>query len=102
MCAYCSMGDTWFRHDQPWNPQPLPQYVPAPVTPAGEPWNLDKLKDYYDLLKRVKALEDELGCPCEPNKADYLKMFEERIAFLEAESKKRIDAAGDRQTQEPK
>lgn len=60
----------------PYLPQPLPN---APTVP----WDLDKLREYHDLLKRVKELEERVGCPCEPNKADYLKLFEERIAELE-------------------
>ena len=47
------------------------------------PWSLDKLTEFYDLLKRVKELEDRLGCPCEPNKADYLGLLRERIEKLE-------------------
>ena len=85
MCLYCNMGDHTFRYDPPWVvPQTYP-YVPQPVGPAipVTPWGLDRLREYHDLLKRVKEMEDKLGCPCEPNKADYLKMFEERIAELE-------------------
>lgn len=85
MCVYCNMGDTWFRRDTPWTPDPWPQFVPQPANPAVPviPWDLDKLREYHDLLKRVKEMEDKLGCPCEPNKADYLKMFEDRIKELE-------------------
>lgn len=55
---------------------PLPQIPQAP-------WGIEKLTEFLDLLKRVKALEDQLGCPCEPNKADYIGMITERIAALE-------------------
>ena len=85
MCVYCNTGDTFFRHDPPWKlPQDFP-YVPQPVNPLLpiNPWPIEKLKAYHDLLKRIKELEDKLGCPCEPNKADYLGMFEERIRELE-------------------
>jgi hypothetical protein len=94
MCTYCNMGDTWFRHDPPWRrddyPQ-LPQTVPYPAMPMTPhfDWSLEKLKEYHRLLKEVKELEEKLGCPCEPNKADYIGMFEERIKALE----KRRDAA---------
>lgn len=66
-------------------PYTWPPYVPQPVAPmpASVQWDLTALKEYLDLLTRVKDLEDKLGCPCESNKADYLKMFEERIAALE-------------------
>lgn len=87
MCVYCNCGDQFFRHDPPWNPQeypPWPPQVPAPVNPAPvTPWPLEKLLDYYDLMKRVKDLEDRLGCPCEPNKADYLDLLKKRIEALE-------------------
>ena len=39
----------------------------------------DFLQEYYDLLKHVKELEDNVGCPREHNKADYLKPFKSRI-----------------------
>src|SRR5678810_1076207 len=89
MCAYCMVGDHTFRHDPPWdywretpNPHPL---VPKPVKPQRgiEPWSIERLKEYRDLLLQIKELEDRLGCPCEPNKADYLTILKERIAQLE-------------------
>lgn len=94
MCVYCNMGDHTFRYDPPWKrdttspyfPQ-LPQSVPQPVyplPPMWQPWPLERLKEYHDLLKAVKDMEDKLGCPCEPNKADYLKLIKERIDHLEA------------------
>lgn len=79
------IGDHTFRYDPPWNP-PYPQFVPQPLNPIPiQPWGLERLREYYDLLLKVKELEDKLGCPCEPNKADYLGMLRERIAKLEAE-----------------
>jgi len=84
MCVYCMMGDWQFRHDPPFVPShPLP-FVPAPVIPPSEvkPWSLEKLQQYRDLLKEVKELEDKLGCPCVPNKADYLKILQDRIDQL--------------------
>lgn len=90
MCMYCNMGDSWFRHDPPWYPQsypPTPQTVPSPVVPMPAfEWSLEKLKEYHRLLKEVKEMEEKLGCPCEPNKADYVKLFEERIKKLEEQS----------------
>lgn len=88
MCLYCNMGDFEFRHNPPWRRDSYPQFPPSVPLPAmpmmpNYEWGLDKLKEYYDLLKRVKEMEDKLGCPCEPNKADYLKLFEDRIASLE-------------------
>lgn len=93
MCAYCNMGDTWFRYDPPWRPQTYP-YVPAPIpapSPYVQPWThpewpLEKLKEYHRLLKEVHDMEEKLGCPCEPSKADYLALFEKRIKALEEAS----------------
>jgi hypothetical protein len=90
MCLYCMIGDHHFRFDPPWpNPSnpyyPIHPLVPAPLMPhPTPPWGLDRLKEFEDLLRRVKELEDKLGCPCEPNKADYLALFRERIEKLEA------------------
>jgi hypothetical protein len=53
------------------------------VVPAQPAWPLDRLKEYRDLLKEIKALEDQLQCPCEPNKANYIELFEQRIKQLE-------------------
>lgn len=85
MCVYCNTGDFVFRHDPPWKiPQDFP-YVPQPLIPqpAITEWGLTKLREYYELLRAIKELEEKMGCPCEPNKADYLKMFKDRIAELE-------------------
>jgi len=85
MCVYCMMGDSFFRHDKPWdipNEHPMRKYVPRPVTPTIGDWLLDKLIEYHEILRKVKEMEDQLGCPCEPNKADYLKFFQERIDEL--------------------
>lgn len=86
MCLYCNFGDWQFRHDPPWEPDPQ-RYplVPSPVNPLQPvvPWDVNKLREFEDLLRRVKELEDKLGCPCEPNKADYLGILRERIEELE-------------------
>src|SRR5262245_42599143 len=95
MCCYCMVGDHFFRFDPPWRDPDQPMrspgpYVPAPITPIPTPpWTLERLIEVEDMLRRIKALEDELGCPCEPNKADYLALFRERIEKLEAEAAKR-------------
>lgn len=86
MCVYCMMGDSFFRHDKPFDiPEdyPLRRYVPRPIgPPTPRDWPLEKLVEYLELLRKVKEMEDQLGCPCEPNKADYLKLFQERIDYL--------------------
>lgn len=84
MCTYCMIGDWQFRHNPPWNPPWPHPAIPQPVIPAAvTPWDITKLTEFYDLLRRVKELEDKLGCPCEPNKADYLTILRERIEELE-------------------
>lgn len=87
MCVYCNCGDWAFKHNPPWRPQDYPNYpatIPQPiVTPTPDPWKVQQLKEYLDLLKQIKEMEDKLGCPCEPNKADYVSLFEERIKHLE-------------------
>lgn len=85
MCTYCMIGDWTFRHDPPFIPVPGIPYVPSPLplSPSWQPWPLDKLQEYLDLLERVKKLEDALGCPCEPNKADYIGILKKRIEALE-------------------
>lgn len=85
------MADFQFKHDPPWYVPPGTPLIPQPITPVpnipafplSAGWSLEKLKEYRDLLKRVKEMEEQLGCPCEPNKADYLALFEERIKSLE-------------------
>lgn len=88
MCLYCMTGDHFFRHDPPWpnrDPYPYNPLIPAPINPLTpiNPWPLERLREFEDLLKRIKALEDQLGCPCEPNKADYIELFRQRIEALE-------------------
>jgi len=101
MCVYCMIADWQFQHNPPWRPTdpitPWPPAVPlpAPLTPI-RPWSIEQLKEFQDLLKRVKALEDELGCPCEPNKADYIKLLKRRIAHLENQERNRAMAVKSR------
>lgn len=86
MCLYCMIGDHLFKFDPPWpnrDPYPYHPQIPQPLVPPTMPWDLARLKEFEDLLRRVKELEDKLGCPCEPNKADYLALFRERIEALE-------------------
>ena len=85
MCTYCNMGDRFSRWDPPydrWYTQnPL---IPSPAIPPNQinSWPIEKLKEYLDLLRQVKELEDKLGCPCEPNKADYIQLLEKRLIEL--------------------
>lgn len=88
MCVYCMIGDHAFEWNPPWRPSDTPAwpwYIPTPKIPAPEitPWPVDRLREFEELLRRVKELEDKLGCPCEPNKADYLALIRERIEILE-------------------
>lgn len=97
MCLYCMIGDHQFRFDPPWPVGPqypdYPQHplLPSPLNPSAPitPWPVDRLKEFEDLLRRVHELEEKLGCPCEPNKADYLTLLRQRIEKLEAEAEKK-------------
>lgn len=86
MCVYCNMGDTWFRYDPPFAvPVTIPNWhlIPKPLVPVN-PWPVEKLKEYLDILKQVHEMEQKIGCPCEPNKADYIKILQDRIDALRA------------------
>ena len=90
MCCYCMVGDWQFRHNPPWNP-PFPSpLIPMPLSPVPViPWDITKLTEFLDILRRVKELEDKLGCPCEPNKADYLSVLRDRITQLEQRAREK-------------
>lgn len=92
MCVYCVIGDHTFKYDPPFkvDPQQWPS-IPQPVVPLVQPWDLERLKEYLAILKEVKELEDKLGCPCVPNKADYIGLLEQRIKEL----KKKKPARGE-------
>lgn len=84
MCVYCNTGDFFFKQTPPWNPPWPSPLIPQPVVPLPvKEWDLAPLRELLDLLERIKALEDKLGCPCEPNKADYIKVLSNRITELE-------------------
>jgi hypothetical protein len=95
MCVYCTIGDYAFRHDPPWKIDPYHPQIPQPASPWNpiNPWSVDKLQDFMDLLRRVKKLEDKMGCPCEPNKADYIKLLKDRILELGGEVPEEGEAA---------
>ncbi len=86
MCTYCYIADQFFKYDPPWPVNPYEPLIPQPANPHGNhpPWTVEKLTAYLEMLKQVKALEDQIGCPCDPNKADYIKLFSDRIAELTA------------------
>jgi hypothetical protein len=78
------MGDWAFRHNPPFYVDPtVYPTIPQPVTPGPHPkWTLEQLKEYRDLLKEIKEMEDKIGCPCEPNKADYIGLLNNRITSI--------------------
>jgi hypothetical protein len=93
MCMYCNMGDHAWQTNPPWTqpygpiPDPsrpwhpaLPQ--PLPGSPI-QPWPLENLKEFQDILKRLKALEDKMACECEPKEVDYIALIQQRIDALE-------------------
>jgi hypothetical protein len=86
MCAYCNCGDQFSRWDPPeWDWHKRHPLIPLPVTPfPTQPWPVEKAREYLEILKQIKELEDKLGCPCEPNKADYIKLLHGKIAELES------------------
>lgn len=79
MCSYCMVADHTWKYGSPWD-GPV-----VPVTPANPPnfkWTMEQLKEYYELLKQIKALEDSIGvCPCpeDRGKPDYLKAIKDVI-----------------------
>ncbi len=86
MCVYCMIGDHAWKFDPPWYPSPPLVPAPMPQVPQKD-WPVERLREYLDLLKQVKALEDQIGCPCEPSKADHIGLFEKRIGALENKAK---------------
>ena len=90
MCVYCYCGDSFWKYDPPFYPKPDPLLPNPAIWPQPQPytpWSLEKLKEYLELLKQIKALEDQIGCPCEPSKADHIKILMDRIAELEKKAK---------------
>lgn len=85
MCCYCATGDFIFRHYPPFPVDPFTfPTVPQPIIPMPyQAWDLAKLREYLELLEKIKEMEDKLGCPCEPNKADYIGMLKTRIEELQ-------------------
>ena len=107
MCTYCYCGDQAWKWDPPWPKPTKPNdlfpwdpLIPAPANPLQPvvPWNLERLKEYKKLLEDIKRLEDELGCSCEPAKADHIGLLTKRIAALEklAKRKQRVAQPGKR------
>lgn len=94
MCVYCNMGDHAFKFHPPFpvpNSWPQRELIPQPlVQPIPQPWELQRLIEYRDLLKEIRDLEAKVGCPCEPNKADYIALFDQQIAEMK---KKRDELA---------
>lgn len=88
MCVYCFCGD-WVFKWPPRDPYPWHPLIPQPINPNPFlPWPIEKLKEFEELLRRIKDLEDKVGCECEPNKADYIDLIKLRIEQLEAKVNK--------------
>jgi hypothetical protein len=90
------MIDHSFRYDPPWRQVPGNPWhpnIPDPVVPTlNPPWSQDRLENYLELIRRVKTLEDKMGCECiEPDKPDYIKLVEDRIIQLEERQAKLDD-----------
>jgi len=101
MCVYCATGDWPWRHDPPWYPQPDPRLPPPAIWPQPQPyqpWDVAKLKEYLELLKQIKALEDQIGgCPCpeERDKPDHIKILQDRVDELQGKIAKVKEAVAD-------
>lgn len=94
MRVYCMISGWQFLNNPPWNPQDIPVWpgsIPRPLVPSNQiqPWDIQQLQEFKDLLRRVKELEDKLGCPCEPKEADYIQLLQKRIDRLEQIAKDR-------------
>ncbi len=69
MCAYCMMAD-WGKDKQDyWTNNP------------------DQFRNYDDILKRIKALEDAMGgCPnADPEKEEWIKEIRDLLDKLETD-----------------
>lgn len=97
MCVYCYCGDQTWKWNPPWEKPkreeefyPWDPLLPKPARPRKKivPWNLQELREYLELLKQIKALEDQIGCECEPSKADHIGVIKKRIAALEKQQLK--------------
>lgn len=98
MCVYCYAGDFTFKHDPPWQPLPHNPWhpnIPMPLTRpiVNPPWEIDRLKEFQELLERIKKLEAQVdGCECvEPDKPDYVQLVKDRIEQLEKKVSKKFD-----------
>lgn len=91
MCVYCMVGDFYDKY-WPINP-PQPPAQPIIIQPVviPDPLELERLKEFNEILKRVKELEDKLGCPCDDpaqrGKPDYIKKIHDRLDELEKRAK---------------
>lgn len=90
MCMYCFVADGFFKDQNPpvW-PTPVP-FVPLVPTPSPLPdpqyvgWPIERLRELLTILEGIKKLEDTMmKCPCEPAKADYVRLLKGRIEALE-------------------
>lgn len=92
------VGDHTWKHNPPWGtPEVNPNWwkispVTPPIIPPKLNWTLEQLQEYYSLLKAIKELEDQVGCPCpeDRDKPDYLKIIAERIAYEKAVAEKQV------------
>jgi len=89
MCIYCFIADHQWKYDPLFSIPPTPVHVlpPTLAQTLNPGWDFVRLSEFYDLLKRVKDLEDQVGCICEPNKADYLGIIKNLLKLLEEKGK---------------
>jgi tetrahydromethanopterin S-methyltransferase subunit G len=86
------VGDFYGKY-WPINPTPVPQPQPTIIQPVVIPdvQEFERLREIQEILKRVKELEDKLGCPCDDpaqrGKPEYIKKIQDRLDELEKKVK---------------
>jgi hypothetical protein len=93
MCVYSVMSDwahRWIPQPgiPPWTPSPSDPYpYPEPATPRQVEWDPQMLKEFRDLLERVKRLDEQGGTkPCleaDERKQDFLADIKEQLDRIE-------------------
>lgn len=83
MCVYCMIpewGQRWIPNPgwPPYRPSDIDPYpYPEPSTPQPTKWTKQMLKEFEDIMERVRKLEEAAGggkCrEADPSKMDFIK-----------------------------